>query len=95
MGVGIEIDRLLDDPRYAGAVYGHLEALLAKQGLEFLLPQLEAWETCSPNLSWLEERVPMLVELAGYNRLIYEGWTWEPAGRQPIAACTFSVINNR
>ena len=91
----VDPDRLLFEDGYAESVYGKLQALLNARGLEFLLDQLEAWEICIPSLDWLNQRVPMLFEIAAYNRLTYDGWTWEPRDRQPLGACTFTVINKR
>jgi len=64
-------------------------------GLSFLADRLEAWEERQPTLHWIEVLIPDLMRAASAHGLIYEGWTWEPRGRQPLGACTFQVINNR
>lgn len=75
--------------------YSSLKPAFEALGLSFLSDRLEAWQNCQPTTQWLESLIPALVRTASANGLIYEGWTWEPVGRQPLGACTFQVINNR
>jgi hypothetical protein len=75
--------------------YGHLTPIFADASVQFASDRLEAWETIRPNEDWLVQRITRLYQIASEHALIYEGWTWEPPGRQPIGACTFTVINNR
>lgn len=75
--------------------YSRLEPLFAAAQVSFVSDRLEAWETIIPNSSWLSRRIPEMHRIAAANSLIYEGWTWEPRGGQPISASTFSVVNNR
>lgn len=72
-----------------------LEPAFEVLGLSFLSDRLEAWQICQPSSQWLELLIPALVRTASARGLIYEGWTWEPRGRQPLGACTFPVVNNR
>lgn len=76
-------------------IYSPLEPAFDALGLSFLSDRLEAWETRQPTRQWLETTIPNLVRIASAHGLIYEGWTWEPLGRQPLGASTVSVINNR
>ncbi len=69
---------------YSEEVYEHAATLFGAEGLEFLFDRLEAWEKCTPNLEWLQKRVPTIVEIAADNGLGYEGWTWEPLDRQRL-----------
>ena len=75
--------------------YSPLTSAFEALGLSFLSDRLEAWQNCQPSMQWLETLIPALVRTASANGLIYEGWTWEPVGRQPLGPCTFQVINNR
>jgi hypothetical protein len=75
--------------------YAPLKPVFGALGLTFLCDGLEAWQRCRPSTQWLETLIPQLVRTASANGLIYEGWTWEPVGRQPIGACTIEVINHR
>jgi len=75
--------------------YVHLAPRFAALGVEFLPDRLEAWETTKPTIEWLEGRILAIFEAAKASGLVYQGWTWEPRGRQPIAASEIQVINNR
>jgi hypothetical protein len=75
--------------------YALLTPAFEALGLSFLSDRLEAWENSQPTLLWLELRIPALVQAASAHGLVYEGWTWEPRGKQPLGASTFPVINNR
>lgn len=92
---GVDPDRFLLEDGYADSVYRHVGELLAAQGIAFELIRLGAWETCLPTAEWLQDRIPTMFKIAADNRLIYHGWTWEPAKCQPIGACEFPVINNQ
>ncbi|PCD02666.1 hypothetical protein COC42_14850 [Sphingomonas spermidinifaciens] len=69
--------------------------IFAALGLEFAADRLEAWEHAQPASGWITARIPPLIEAAASNGLRYEGWSWEPSGRQPVCATTFEIINNR
>ncbi len=75
--------------------YAPLRPAFEVLGLSFLSDRLEAWQNCQPNLEWLELLIPALVRTASAHGLIYEGWSWEPRGREPLGASTFPVMNNR
>jgi hypothetical protein len=76
-------------------IYAPAQPAFDALGLAFLADRLEAWEERQPCLQWIELLIPELMRTASAHGLIYEGWTWEPHGRQPLGACTFQVINNR
>ena len=75
--------------------YSPLEPAFEALGLSFLSDRLEAWQNCQPSIQWLEVLIRALVRTASDHGLIYDGWTWEPHGRQPLGASTFQVTNKR
>ena len=85
------------DPMAASveATYRYLSPRFAALEVEFLADRLEAWETVRPDRQWLEIRIPAILKAARASGLLYQGWSWEPRGRQPIGACDFPIINNR
>ena len=75
--------------------YRSLTPMFEMLGLDFAADRLEAWERAWPTLDWMAGRVPTLVEVASEAGLRYEGWSWEPHGRQPVVATAFEIVNNR
>ena len=74
--------------------YSPIRPVFEALGLSFLSDRLEAWQDCQPNLQWLELLIPALVRTASAHGLVYEGWTWEPRGTQPLGASTLRVVSN-
>jgi len=77
------------------ATHRHLVPQFAAIGVDFMPDGLEAWETVKPQHGWLQLRVPAIFAAAKKAGLVYQGWTWEPDDRQPIAASRIQLINNR
>ena len=90
-----ELKRVDPDKVSVERTYAPVKPVFEAMGLSFLSDRLEAWEKSQPTLHWLELRIPALVAAASAYGLVYEGWTWEPRGRQPLGASTISVVNNR
>lgn len=85
------------DPEQVSVARAYVMAAptLAMLGLDFAPDQLEAWERMCPTLAWMTALIPAVTEAASEAGLRYEGWSWEPPGRQPICATTFQIISKR
>lgn len=47
---------------------------------------IECWEDGAPTLEWVKARIPQMCTIAQAAGVHYDGWSWEPPGRQPVAA---------